>query len=83
MTEEADGGLMLLNPATEGYYRLDAASHAWWRALVVESRPLDTVVAEAVASFDADPALVRHDLAQFVAQLRRAGFVIDATGMSA
>jgi hypothetical protein len=69
---------VLLNPADGRYYALDVVGSRAWE-LCDGSRTLAEIAEVVGAEFEADPAVVRADLAELFADMAGAGLVHTAT----
>lgn len=74
LVQELEGELVFLNLETENYFYLDAIGKRMWEVLhTVES--IERAVALLFAEFDADPAVLQHDVEQLLVQLRDAKLI--------
>jgi hypothetical protein len=78
LRSDVDGQMVLLDLASETYFGLDEVGARMVARLT--ELPFDEAVASLIASFDADPALVRRDLDDLVERLVSAGLLIRVGG---
>lgn len=79
MFQPVADGAVLLHTADEIYFGLNAVGARVWQLLPPNCVELDELCSTLSASYpDADPAIVKADVAELLAQLRESRLVVDS-----
>lgn len=79
LAQEMAGSLVLLNPETGQYYRLDEVGARIWE-LCDGARSVSDIVGVLCDEYDAPPATVEADTRDLLAELAGERLVLDAVG---
>lgn len=72
--ELPEGGLALLNSATQQYFRLDSVGARMWTALR-DNASIDKAAAALIEEFDVEPNRLWRDLVELIEQFEHVGLV--------